>query len=305
MKTFFNTVAVFISVLFFSENSFAQCCKDKTTNNGYLGVTGGMGFPPPMQLNEIDSDYYQDSSGNITDKGIYGSLGAGPAFSVFGGHSVTKNIEAGISIGYFTGKKFSYTYDEYYGFGSDHSITDFTQKSNGLLVEPYLAFKYTPEGSPLTVYTKTGLLLPSSVKKTKTTSQTVTSLYYTETENSTEVYKSGLSMGASAGLGISYKTNDMFSIFAQMVYRSMSVWYKTSSLTNYTYTYTSTWMNESKSLADLDVVDKETEYVKETTYDSNNIDETKPSQQVRIAESYNSLLFSIGLRVNMNGVKSK
>lgn len=305
MKTLFTAVTVFISVLFFSKNSFAQCCEDNSKKNGYLGATASIGLPPPAQSNEIDSDYKQDSAGNISDKGIYGSLGAGPAFSVFGGHSVTKNIDAGISIGFFSGKKFSYTYDEYYGFGSDHSVTDFTQKSKGLIVEPYLAFKYTPEGSPFTLYTKTGLLLPSSVKKTKTSNETVTSQYYTETENKIEVFKSGLCMGASAGLGLSYKASDLFSIFGQLVYRSMSVWYKSSSLTNYNYTYTSTWNNESKSLVDLDVVDKETEYVKETSYNSNNIDKTKPSQQVRMAESYNSLMFSIGVRVNLNGVKNR
>jgi len=199
-------------------------------------LRAGTGYGLPAATNQLGLEVIHkenitsaDPSSIYSNKSITGSFGSGYNFSIAAGYVFTQNFIFDFEAFYLGGKK--YKTSDVYTITADtysRSETDYINTSaSGLLFNP--AFIFSAGFGKAAPYGRFGVIL-GSPRVTKNES------YYsdmdgTSTREITWVYKNGLSVGYSAGVGMNWKISDKVAIYTEADFTSLTYYAKEADLT--------------------------------------------------------------------------
>ena len=251
------------------------------------------GYGLPVICRELNSNYEADSSGNFHDEGVYGSYGAGISAGIGLGFDFCENGGGQLGFSWLNGKKYEYT-DVEQIFG-DFSGT-YTEQARGFYLEPQARLFTAHDDHPITWFLRAGLLLPVGVKLIRDIHETSEDLFSTTVTDGTLEGKSSMNIGFSGAGGGIFHVNDRIGIFAEANVRAISLSWSTAEYTEFTSTYNSNFGGDPviTSLADLDVADKQFEFVKVIT-DADNQDENQPTKQLKDYYPFSSAGINVGI----------
>ena len=271
---------------------------NSTSDNGvYLKFNIGYNLSMGSQVLGYNSNetYIYDGSESESfgsEEAVYGSLGKGFNLDAAIGYKFNKHVGMEFALSYLIGGKIqssSFYKEEYYGDISERS-SDYTTSANMFRINPSLIIEAGSEG--INPYAKFGFIIGMG----KITNESIRSRYngsITNTEVRTSKYNGGVSFGANAAVGAYYPINDKISLFGELTFVSMSYSPKKGEITSYTE-------NGRDILSDLSTSEKETDFVKEYSYDSNDRnDESKPSEELIYKLPFGSFGFNFGVKIGL------
>lgn len=229
-----------------------------------LGISAGYGLGSPGHVLGTSTTA---TGSSYSEKNIYGTLGSG--------------VQANITPGYMFGEHFGIELGLNGFFGAKTTIDEatlptgdykHTQSSNQFRITP--AFIIKSGGEKLSVYARTGLLIPlmGSVKSeiidnTNPAAQTLMQL-----KTSGKV-----SLGYTGAVGLNVHFGKKFGFFAEVGANSMRVKSKETTLKMYN-------VNGTDQLGNIPTYSKETKYVDELTNTSNNAGTNPTGTNVGVAK---------------------
>lgn len=232
----------------------------------YINVGAGYGLAAQRQMVMLET---QSTSSSQTDKGIYGSFGAGvlPQLSI--GYNINENCGIEANMNYLLGAKISSESNEEIAANwTSMTMQDAWARS----FRAGLGFRYSFGEGSMMPYMRSGILFGFGNMITMTSEQTETMSSATTVIKMTQEYDGGTAIGFYGGLGMNYHFSDMVGMFVEIGYIGQN-WAPTHSLiTEYT-------VDGQDQLGNMDTRDKETEYLHEVT-SSGTPDDTKPDQQL-------------------------
>lgn len=264
----------------------------------YIRAGGGYGLPAAtnqigLQVLHTENSTTSNPSNTFSTKVITGSFGSGYNFKIGAGYEFTQNFIFSFDIQYLGGRKYAtsdiynYTADTYSGSQKDN----FESNATGLLFNP--SFVFSAGFGKAAPYGRFGLVA-GSPKITKTESY-----YYdldgTDTRAVTWVYKNGLAVGYSAGIGMNWKLTDNLDIYTEADFTGLTYYAKEGDMTKYV-------TNGTDNLSQMSEAQKKILYLKkfdpQTPYDA-----SKPMLAARIGSPFSSFAIEAGIRFTIVKIK--
>ncbi|OQX72831.1 MAG: hypothetical protein B6D61_13215 [Bacteroidetes bacterium 4484_249] len=265
-SNYLKVALIAIIIPFFANSSFAQ--------GAYFNLNVGYG----LGIGSSFEDFYNetDGSNSTTYEKSYVALGKGLNFGGDIGFMFNKNIGAELGISYLLGGS-SKAKDEY-----NNGTTDYKIKSRMLRFIPSIVVSTGLEN--VTPFAKFGIVVGTGSLKTEIEDNDDGDVMIIK-----EKYKGGMAFGFKAAVGAIMNLSDMLSFYIDINTINAAYAPKKSEITEYTY------KGEDK-LPDLNTYQKETEYVKEYTYNpSSTPSDTQPRQA--LIEKYPMQSFGINAGV--------
>lgn len=232
----------------------------------YINVGAGYGLAAQRQMVTWETT---STSSSQTDKGIYGSFGAGVMPQLAIGYNLNTNCGIEANLGYLLGSKIKAESNEQPG--ANWTIMT-TEESWARSFRAGLGFRYTFGEGNMMPYMRSGIMFGFGNKLTMTMEETETLASVTTVVKMTEEFDGGTAIGFYGGLGMNFHITDMFGIFAEVGYIGQT-WAPTHSLiTEYT-------VDGQDQLGNMTTRDKETEYSHEVTI-SGTPSDSQPDQDL-------------------------
>lgn len=243
----------------------------------YVSFNSGVAFSAaPDAIGQVNTT---TSGGDFTNTNIYGTFGRGVNLTLRAGFKNSQHFGVDLGVNYLLGFKSKI------GEVSSSSSEGMTETKHSLLrIMPGVVF--ATDNAALTLYSRTGLVLPvssSAVREQNLTSSGTTTYQKTESTG-------GFSLGYFGAVGVSVKAAESLKIFAEVEGINLRVKQKTAVLTEFT-------VNNNDQLGSLNTQDKEALYVDEVT-SADNTNTSEPRKVLAQTINYSSLGFNIGLRFN-------
>jgi hypothetical protein len=260
----------------------------------YLRAGTGYGLPAAttsLGLQAIHNENVTSASpSNVySTKEISGSYGSGLNLSIGAGYVFTQNFIFDLDVIYLGGRKYqtnnlyNYTTDTFKGSETDR----FSSWATGLLFNP--SFVFSAGFGKAAPYGRFGIIAGSPrINKTES--------YYndldgTVTRDETWVYKGGLAVGYSAGIGMNWKITDKLDFYTEANFTGMTYYAKEGDLTKYIY-------DGTDQLSQLTEYQKKILYLK--TYDPMTpYDATKPQLTTKTGSPLSSFSINVGIRFTL------
>ena len=256
MKKFINKAALLAALALGAQESTAQF---------YAGATFGYGFATTTDVLGIDQT--TNSSGQITQKNVYGTYGGG--------------VTGQINLGYYFNPHLRLDLGAYYLAGSTYTAASNTTPTSTFSREVKTAqYRLQPTivvqtgHGKLQPYARFGIVAPLGGQTTRTEATTLPAINTTTTN--VTVLKGSPSIGFVGGGGVAYELNDNMMITAEVLYTGVRI--KTSSaMLEKSETVTPTTTTDN--LPNISTISKEFNFVDELT-SSNNSLVTNPAPDV-------------------------
>jgi opacity protein-like surface antigen len=219
-----------------------------------------------------------------------------------------QGLTPGLKLGYFFGDNFGVELGINYMIGAEQTVLDYQQtkdlnngkaginalataSSNQLRLMPQLVYRWDNG-----FYGRFGLVIPIAGKTTITGEQTVdlAPLQPAKTENYEIELTGKFNMGFAGAFGYSFELSDNLGLFGEVEYVGLNIRGNTSEYTKYE-------VDGKDQLANMDVYDKNTNFVDELNSSSNNpaynsnVDKTQPKDDLRSTSGYSSVRINIGI----------
>lgn len=249
-----------------------------------LGVSVGYGIGSPGHVMGTSTSI---SGSSYSEKNIYGTLGNG--------------IQANLTPGYMFGEHFGIELGLNGFFGSKTTVDEtsvptgdytHTQSSTQFRVSP--AFVIKSGGEKISVYARTGLVLPlmGSVKSEindETNPAAITEVSLKTTGK--------VSLGYTGAVGLNVHFGKKFGFFAEVGANSLRVKSKETEMTKYS-------VNGNDMLGNFTTYGKETKYVDELTNSSNNTgtnptgtDPNSAKEDLREVANFSNFFIQVGIKI--------
>lgn len=263
------------------------------TQEGYLRVGGGYGIPASKDVFTLHVLELDSNNRYISDKNIYGTLGAGAQFRIAGGYTFAQNFGLELDVNYFIGRK------EYAGERVTPIKTDLTYAySRQLRISPSFFVRANP--GLIQPYVGMGIVLPvlgkTVVEELSTTAQMSS---YRERH----IYGSfSVGFESYAGVNISWP-NNKFNLFVECRYSGLRIKSKNAEMLQWTDTdlisgdvvnQLETAQAFLKEIVFKDELTTESNTISATVY-SSNFDFDKPLEVLASKSNYNAISLSIGV----------
>ena len=261
--------------------------KNKSTSDSGVYLKFNVGYNFSMGSQSFGSN--RSSKGNERSyEAVYGSFGKG--FNIDGAIGFKFNEHVGMELGlsYLMGGKIeSKDYSEY---GSYEYTSSYSFKANMLRINPSIIIEAGKEG--INPYAKLGFIIGiGSVTIERNSSEYDGST--TDTYARTEKFNGGVSFGANAALGAYYPISDKISLFGEMTFVSMAYAPKKGE-------FTSSTENGRDVLGNMTTRERETNFVKEYSRDTNdNPKDSEPSTELIYKMPFGSLGFNFGVKIGL------
>lgn len=264
----------------------------------YFRVGGGYGLPAAttqigQQVLHDENATTANPSNTFSTKVITGSFGSGINLKIGAGYEFTQNFIFAFDIQYLGGKKYetndmyNYTTDTYTGTSQDVSESSAT----GVLFNP--SFVFSAGFGKAAPYGRFGLVT-GSPRVTKTESF-FDNLDGTTTGDRTWVYKNGLAIGYSAGIGMNWKIKDNLDFYTEADFTGLTYYAKEADLTKSIY-------NGTDNLSQMTVAQTKILFLKQydptTPYDA-----AKPQLAARTGSPFSSFALEVGIRFTLVKIK--
>jgi hypothetical protein len=259
----------------------------------HMGLNIGYGLPHNGYINST----YTSNSNIFTDEVVLGSYGSGFNAGLWLGYDMCKNVGADLEFDWFSGKKYEYV-DNHTGFNTTFNGS-YAEKANGFFVAPQLrVFTFNPDRK-IDYNARFGPVFAVGVKNKLTIDETSGDAgVYSQTTKSIAEFNSSTGFGFTGSFGLEYRISNRISLTADAFYRGINLFWKTATLTEYSSTYTPDVGDPiTETLTDLDVSDKEFEYVDKIT-EADNVDPDKPTKILKEDQPFGSYGIRIGISLN-------
>jgi hypothetical protein len=264
----------------------------------YLRAGTGYGLPAAttslgLQVLHNENVTTANPSNLYSTKEISGSYGSGLNLNVGAGYVFTPNFIFDLEVIYLGGRKYNtndlytYTTDSYNSSETDR----YSSWATGLLFNP--SFVFSAGFGKAAPYGRFGIIAGSpKINKNE--------IYYsdldgTTTRDETWVYKSGLALGFSAGIGMNWKITDNLDFYTEANFTGLTYYAKEGDITKYIY-------NGTDQLGLLTEYQKKIQYLR--TYDPMTpYDPAKPQLAARTGSPLSSLSINVGIRFTLVKIK--
>jgi opacity protein-like surface antigen len=250
--------------------------------NVYLKVNGGYNFGT-TSISESAANQQQVSTVTTYEKSNI-KFGKGFQFAASVGLMFNKYIGTELQIGYLLGTN-SKIKQTNANAGSINE-TNLSYSSNMLSFTPSLVL--TPGFDKLNPYARFGMCLGLTKVSVESESKSTNLSGNVNSNEAGWQLSGGLGLGFTSSLGVAFKLNDKFTLFAEL--SNSTIMYKPKK-----GEIVLSKTNGVDDLATYTVSEKETEFVDEYTYDSSATqDKTKPTKEIRPNLSLGGMGFQIG-----------
>ena len=264
-----------------------------TAQEAYIRLGGGYGI---SASNDVFTLHILEQDSNllyISDKSIYGTLGAGAQFRLCGGYTFSQNFGLELDVNYLIGqKKYAgglsspYRENSTYAYTRQMRLTpSFFVRANPGLLQPYVGM-----GVVIPVLGKTVLEEEATIGTTQT--------YKERSVNGS------FSLGFDSYAGVNIRwPNEKFNIFVEVRYTALRIKSKKATVVQWTSTNTTTG-EVTDILETAATYVKETIFVDELTTSSNaisgtvysaNLDQDKPLEALASKTNFNAIGLNIGV----------
>jgi hypothetical protein len=264
-----NVITV-LAISMFATTLFAQ--------GAYVNINAGYGVA--MGSQNI-AGFNNSTSGNNSFSVEQVNISLGKGLNVGGafGYMFNKNIGAELGLSYLIGGK-SKVKDEYIGGTTDFSISARMFRINPTVVIASGLDKINP-------YAKFGFILGSGSARVE---------YKDNDDGDIEIFKmkmnGGFAFGVNSSIGALFNLSDKMSFFGEINMVNMSYAPTKGIVTEASY-------NGADLLPDMTTNEKETEYVKTYTQNSNNPpSDSEPDKQLKEKLPFGSLGINFGLKIS-------
>lgn len=228
--------------------AFGMMANNASAQGPYASLNLGYGFGKST-MNLEYWNFYNSTSGtnSVTDEQVFVSLGKGLNFGGTFGNMFNENVGAELGINYLLGGK-AKAKDEYTG-----GTTEYNFYARMLRIIPAIVIAAGGEG--INPYAKFGVVVSLGSAK-----------YEMEDNDNGDImilkekYSGGIALGFMGAVGALFPLNDNMSIFAEINTINQSYAPKKGEITELT-------VDGDDMLPDLTTSQKETEFVKEVTYE--------------------------------------
>ena len=263
------------------------------TQEGYIRLGGGYGISASNDVFTLHVLKQDSNNLYLSDKNIYGTIGAGAQFRLCGGYVFAQNFGLELDVNYFIGQK------KYAGERTTPSKTDLTYAySRQLRLSPSLFIRANP--GLIQPYIGMGIVLPiigkTILEETSTTAQT-------NTYKERHVYGS-FSLGFESYAGVNIRwPNEKFNLFIECRYSALRIKSKNAELVQWTDSdlvtgdvtnQLETAQTFIKEMVFVDELTRESNTITSTVY-SANFDFDKPLEVLATKTNFNAIAINIGV----------
>lgn len=254
------------------------------TANAQFYVNVGVGYGAPA-LRELVAVEYKSTQTTDTYTGVYSSLGQGFQPQIAFGYKLNPNIGVELGYGYLMGSKITADIND----ASNPNFTETgTQELKAQMQRIIIGTRVAYTEGDIHPYMRMGIVVGIGTKVTGETNTTTTGPLVNSTYHRVEEYTGGVSVGFTGGLGITYHLTERFGIFAEAGVTMQNYSPDHSEITTYD-------VDGQNQLGNMNIRQKQTDYVKEYT-NSGNQNDGAPDQNLRFHFPMSS--FGIGVGVH-------
>ncbi len=251
------------------------------TNIGYNFATGGSQhgeYETPLAAKPIPFWNITETSGDDQYEIVDVNLGKGLNFGATVGYMFNDRFGTELEVDYLMGSKTEAKQTELSGVYS-------TQKLYSRMLQIKPTFVLSGGYSTINPYAKFGAIIGSGKVIEEYVEYDGSSLFDAEIEA-----KGGIALGFHAGLGMSFGLTPHLSLFGELNLNNLNYAPKEGEVTKYTE-------NGVDKLYTLNTINKEYEYVDNSTFNSSNPDQ--PMKAPKTSYNYNTLGINIGVKYSL------
>ncbi|MCB9232308.1 MAG: outer membrane beta-barrel protein [Bacteroidia bacterium] len=275
-----------LSILLF----FALLSAASMQAQGFSVRVGG-GFAVPVSKDVLEISQFADTSGNIYNDNVYGTLGGGLRLNVAPGWWINEHFGVELGVTWLMSSRI--TAFQQIAPGTEVNVDAYTRQ---LQLAPALMLRSGTEG--VQVYSRVGAVLPIIGTTYQEVSVATVFGGQTFTNYQKIANKGSLSIGFQGAIGVFYPINDMISVFAEIEAVSLKIKSKTAEVTEYT-------TNGQDLLDNLNTIDRYTNFQDEISNSSNNPDfnsnpdTNSPLEDLSTKSPYSGAGINIGIILNL------
>lgn len=179
----------------------------------------------------------------------------------------------------------------------------FQEKAKGFLLEPKLRFHTCNGKAMFDFFVDVGATIPIGVKNT-----TVSHVYEVPFYNGITTWdmalekKNAFGVGFTGSAGTNYAFSSLFAAFAELYYRGLSITWKAGEVKDYIEVIDNGYTSTTFTQEDLNVIEKEIEYVDEIT-EEDNLNMNQPRKKLKDYDPFSSWGIRVGLKMMFGGTK--